>query len=630
MARRKRDSAVTRRTQKQLPDLNPLQLTTKPPTYDRLTIAGGVLVSLAAGCLYWSSCARDIVVGDTPEYVAAAVQLGVPHPPGYPLLVMLGHLFSVGLPGPLPFRVNLLSALCSAASVGIVYLTAFQLTGQRTASAVGALVLALSPLFWQWSLVAEVFPLNCLMAAILTYLLVLWQQQPRRSGFLVSAAFVTGLAIANHLTIVLLAPAALILLLRNRAILLARPRVIAACVVAMLIGLLPYAYLPWAAARHPALNWGEISSGSDLLAHFLRKSYGTGQLVSSAALIGGSPAARVLALFESFGWFMGVLLVAGAIRAYRRCRWYFWFGMLAFVFAGVAFASYANIDIESVTSLSVLERFFVLSHVVLAPFIAMGILQAAESMAALRGIGLAGKAAATSIVLLIAAGGGVERYRAINQRYNHIASQLAHDVLSPLEPNSILLAGGDEVILPLLYAQTVERYRPDVTLVMMPLLPAGWYVTQLRQRFQDLNLPFDRYNAKLGTMKAFMDANRQRPIAVIGNLLDNSPEGVYWFYRRGLVAMVEPMDRDIKISQMLADNEKMLASYKPPSPSAIKPRSFERGVLTLYATPCLQVGQELEKMHRYAEARVWFERAAQQDPNLDGARDALARVAGSH
>src|SRR5262249_27202437 len=135
----------------------------KPARYDPLTIILGALVTAAAAGLYWRSCPRDIVLGDTPEFITAALTLGVPHPSGYPLVVMLVHLFSWLLLGPLPFRVNLLSVVCGAATVGVVYFTAFRLTGRRAAAAVAALVLASSPLFWEWSLVAEVFPLNNLL-----------------------------------------------------------------------------------------------------------------------------------------------------------------------------------------------------------------------------------------------------------------------------------------------------------------------------------------------------------------------------------------------------------------------------------------------------------------------------------
>ncbi|TMF60348.1 MAG: DUF2723 domain-containing protein [Chloroflexi bacterium] len=284
--------------------------------------------------LYVLTAAREIVVGDSPEFVTVAFTLGVAHPPGYPVMTLLGHLFSL-LPLDQPaFRVNLVSVVCGAATVGIVYLTAWRLTGERWASALMALLLAVNPLFWRWSLVAEVFPLNNLLAATMIYLLVLWQERPERTRFLVLAAFVGGLGMSNHQTIVLLLPAVLFLLWRQRAVLFARPRVLGACVLACLAGLVPYVYLPWAAAHHPPLSWGSISSLDGLIGHFLRRDYGTGQLVGAAEYQGGSPVARVLALLESFGPVNGPLVLLGAVQAYRRVRWYFWFAAAAFALAG--------------------------------------------------------------------------------------------------------------------------------------------------------------------------------------------------------------------------------------------------------------------------------------------------------
>src|ERR1700694_1305634 len=109
---------------------------------DAKTWVGAAVVVGAAALLYFLTAARDIVVGDTPEYITAAVTLGVPHPPGYPLFTMLGHLFSSLPLGPITFRVNLLAVTCDALTVGIVYFTALRLTGYRIAAAIAALVLA--------------------------------------------------------------------------------------------------------------------------------------------------------------------------------------------------------------------------------------------------------------------------------------------------------------------------------------------------------------------------------------------------------------------------------------------------------------------------------------------------------
>src|ERR1700758_1790402 len=146
-----------------------------------------ILVTVIAAVLYSLTAARDIVVDDTPELITAAVTLGVAHPPGYPLFTLLGHLFSLLPFGPIPFRVNLLAVTCDALTVLVIFLTALRLTRSHLAAAFAALILMLNPTFWSWSLVAEVFPLNNLLASVLIYLLVRWHEQPQRSGFLVAA-----------------------------------------------------------------------------------------------------------------------------------------------------------------------------------------------------------------------------------------------------------------------------------------------------------------------------------------------------------------------------------------------------------------------------------------------------------
>src|SRR6266446_9919184 len=144
------------------------------------TWIGVIAVTAIAGVLYFLTAARDIVVGDSPELIMAAVKLGVAHAPGYPLFTMLGHLFSLLPFGPIPFRVNLLSVTCDALTVAVIFFTALRLSRSRPAAAIAALILAVIPAFWTWSLVAEVFPLNNLLASILIYLLATRNQEPDR------------------------------------------------------------------------------------------------------------------------------------------------------------------------------------------------------------------------------------------------------------------------------------------------------------------------------------------------------------------------------------------------------------------------------------------------------------------
>src|SRR5437879_2477305 len=151
---------------------------------------GASAVTAIAGILYFLTAARDIIVGDSPELITAAATLGVAHPPGYPLFTMLGHLFALIPFSSIPFRVNLFSVICDAVAVGVVYWIGWRLTKSQPAAAVAALLLAVNPIFWEWSLTAEVFPLNNFLAALLILLLATWHEQPKRSGILIGAGFV--------------------------------------------------------------------------------------------------------------------------------------------------------------------------------------------------------------------------------------------------------------------------------------------------------------------------------------------------------------------------------------------------------------------------------------------------------
>ena len=598
---------------------------------DRLTVLGFSIVVVMAGLLYFFTAARDIVVGDSPELIIAATILGVAHPPGYPLFTMLGHLFSLLPLGPIPFRVNLLAAVCNALTVGVVFLTAFRLSRSRLAAAMAAMILAVNPLFWSWSLVAEVFPLNNLLASLLIYLFVVWHERPERTGALITAFFIGGLALTNHQTIVLLGPAFCFLVWQRRQVLLTRPQVLAICVVVFLLGLLPYAYVPWAAAHHPAYNWGGVSSLRDLIALITRQSYGGRHLVD-AAYQGGSSLHRILALCLSFGVLMGSLAIVGLVHAYRHRRWYFWFSLLAFAFAGPFFAAITNLNLASAPQgLFVLGRFFLLPQVIAAPLVALGIVMIADFAAlhapALPVGPLRLVAAAAFVVVVVSL---LTNYHRIDQSQNRIARTYAEDVFATIEPDTILLVTGDGLALPLLYLNLVEQRRLDVTLIMPMILPADWYVRQLREHNPRLIVPFDYYDVGRNNLKMLIEANPRRPIGIIGSLRDNSLNKDYWPYPYGLVNLAEPRSRKITIAQMVVDNERLMKRYRPPSPGRINAKSFEGDILTLYAQSARLIGSQYEGGGWKDEARSWYQRALGIDPNSPQAREARARVRITH
>lgn len=589
---------------------------------------GAIAVTAIAGVLYFLTAARDIVVGDSPELIMAAVTLGVAHAPGYPLFTILGHLFSLLPFGSIPFRVNLLSVGCDALTIGVVYFSAFRLTRSRLAAAVAALLLAVNPIFWEWSLAAEVFPLNNLFAAVLILLLVAWHQHPERSAFLIAAFFVAGLALTNHQTIVLLGPAFCFVLWWRRSFLLARPSLLAIGAAVFVVGLVPYVYVPWAAAHHPVHNWGNVSSFHDLLRLIARRSYGS-KLVTTPGYTGGPPWDRLAALFISFGPVAGLLTVLGAIQAFRRTRWYLWFSLVAFVFTGPFFVWITDLNLSTAPSaLFVLQRFFLLSHIVLAPLIAFGVLALAQLVArSPSATALGGLRIVAAACLVAAAIMAATNYRRIDQSQNLIARRFAQDVFKTTPPGSVLLVNGDGLAFPLMYLQQVENAGKETTLVVIPLLLGDWYVRQLRERYTGLRVPFDRYDPQINNLKSFVTANQERTFAIAGTLgNDHSLDLDYWPYQQGLLIIAMPKSQDVPLDVLLAQNEQLLSRCHPPAPGSVHANTFEADILNVYAYPAFSIAATCERAGLKAEARTWYERALAINPQFSQARQALARV----
>ena len=195
---------------------------------------------------------------DGGDLIAAARTLGVPHPPGYPTYTLLAWLFSHLPVGILAYRVNLLSAVSAALAVALLYLTSQLLQPPDEhpvwIPAATSLVFAFSPLLWSQAVITEVYALHTLFASLLLWLLVRWRTGAR-DPLIWLAAFTLGLGLGNHLTIIFVAPAALVLLWSERQRWF-RVRVLLPAILAFILGLSIYVYLPLAAAQRPPVNWG--------------------------------------------------------------------------------------------------------------------------------------------------------------------------------------------------------------------------------------------------------------------------------------------------------------------------------------------------------------------------------------
>src|SRR5688572_22144740 len=168
-------------------------------------LAAGI-ASLVVFLLYLVTLAPTTAMWDTSEYIAAAYTLGLPHPPGNPLFVIIGRVFAVLPIAPtVAMRINILAAVCSAVSaamwflitervlVGWLPLRWQRLTGAAVATAIGATAFTV----WNQSVVNEkVYTVSLLGIAVISWLMIRWSDDPdgrKADRILVIVAFLLGL-----------------------------------------------------------------------------------------------------------------------------------------------------------------------------------------------------------------------------------------------------------------------------------------------------------------------------------------------------------------------------------------------------------------------------------------------------
>lgn len=196
-------------------------------------LIGAIIVTATSWVIYLLTVAPTVSFWDCGEFIAAAYALGVPHPPGAPLYLLLGRIFSL-LPvtGDIALRVNLISTIASALAVLLTYLIILRLIREFAgdwhptkmwpavfSSAIGALALAFADSFWFNSVEAEVYALSTFFTTAVIYLILVWGEKHEHAAagkYLLLIAYLLGLAIGVHLLNLLAIPSIVLIIYFRR------------------------------------------------------------------------------------------------------------------------------------------------------------------------------------------------------------------------------------------------------------------------------------------------------------------------------------------------------------------------------------------------------------------------------
>jgi hypothetical protein len=496
------------------------------PSYGAAAIASVLVLAL-----YVITLAPTTAMWDASEYITAAYTLGIPHPPGNPLFVLLGRVASLVPIGSVAYRVNLLAAVCSATAAGIWFLVAERVLAQwielRTVRLAGAglaaLLSATAFTVWNQSVVNEkVYTVSLAFFAIVSWLTVRWCDDPdgrKADRILVLIAYLIGLGYANHPAGFLVGPAVATAVLVRRPRTLLRWKLIAAAVVALSAGLTPFAVEPIRAAHHPVMNEGEPTGCTEkigfactfsdttvkrLMDNVNRVQYGKPNLSERQAPF--SAQLGMWWLYFEWQWLrdpygtqgtlqraLAVLFLAlgigGGVVHWKRDRASFWFfGPLVFTvtFALVYYMNF-KYGASQAPGLAGVARevrdrdyFYLWSYSAWSVWAALGLVGVWRVLAEQTAKSTRWRAYAP--VMLFGALPLFGNWRAASRAGDWATREWAHDVLNSVEPYGVLITVGDNDTFPLWYAQDVEGVRRDVTVAVTSLLNTDWYARGLLRR----------------------------------------------------------------------------------------------------------------------------------------------------
>eukprot|EP01133_Synstelium_polycarpum_P015590 gene15590-18521_t len=549
--------------------------------------------------------------GDAGELIINAHQLGIAHPPGYPLFTMLANLFDRAIPlGTVAWRISIFSSFCGALCASSIYLTVKLWVNDYWCAITSALMFAFSPLIWCYHIQGEVFSLNnmfvaqLLLVAVLYVRVRIYENERFNGSFWTSeriaylSAFICALGLTNQHTFVLVVvPFAFWLMFIGGRGQLWTVRNISNLSISAVAGLSPYLYL-FLAPRVIRVKyaWGNTSSISGFVTHFLRQEYGTMQLYSGDSGSTTLMARMVLYFFNLFDQFTAIGVVFAVVGLLslilgpnlKSFQWKSIGTMVIFtlLFYVTFFFNLCNLPIEKPLYKGVFLRFFMQPNVIISVAIGVGLKSVFNFINS--------KALKTFVLPLISiALCGYQiatNYQLMDQSENYSFVDYGHAVLDSLPKNALLLVGGDLITNVPQYLHLCEGVRPDVDILSMEEMSWPWFTPTQSPLYKNVNFPRSVYHPRRPegySMKEFLDSNQHRPIFLGGDFKsgDDTHHGHYFTVARGLTSHILPSHRSRKNLQTIAKEFERFPTFALPNDTVKYPEdSWEYFLISDVAT----------------------------------------------
>lgn len=419
---------------------------------------GALVCWLGTFGLYLFTLAPTVQGFDSAELTVGAYTLGFVHPPGYPLYMLLGHLFAQIPIGNVGLRLNLMSAIFGGLTVLVLYVLMFEQTRRGLASLISTFLFATMPIFWSQAIRAEVYTFHTFLAV--SALLAWWHaHHNQRITAYVLCFILLGIGMAHHPTTALLWVSVLICALWSS------PRwqriSFGATVLGLGIAAVLYLYFPWRSAAVLRVDYirpyFEVDPGSLsglwwlISAQAFRCSF---HLDLSLWVLGQEMSRLGILILQNA---LGIGLILGVWGWHHVRKTHpSWNRLLSIYFLAnsMAFLAYHVVDKEVM---------FLPMYAVGNIWVANGIGKFSEWLVIVRRTNPhRTRILANGILFLVLAIGVWLNWSAVSLKDNHRVYDFSARLLSEVEPSTVIVNRWVTASV-LDYLQVVEGKRPDVT-----------------------------------------------------------------------------------------------------------------------------------------------------------------------
>jgi hypothetical protein len=475
--------------------------------------------------VYMLTLAPGVTLWDSGEFLAAIHSLGIPHPPGTPLYILIGKVWSVLFASVFGFAraINLLSAVCTAFGCGILTSLFAKWTGDGFAATAAGLAAGLMSTVWMNATETEVYAV-----ALLFGCMILWAAD--RAGensdarWALLAAYLAGLAWSLHLTALLVVPSAILLVFSTGDGYFAVPvgrryadgrreahsfaKLVRGGIIVTLVGMTCVLFLLVRSRNDPAINQGNPSTVGSLIDVILRRQYDVPSLwprqapfylqLGNLVEYADWQFAKGLAPDAPPNWWRTPITVVYALVgmfgfvAHRSADRRSWRALaLLFLVSTVGVVIYLNLKAGPSFGQGILppnaphearerDYFFFWAFICWGLWVGYGAIRLSRLL----------KAPLSMLAMVIPFAPAILNWTAVDRRTDPVEARARldeADMLARVPPSGVMLSLGDNDTYPLWFLQQAEGTRKDVTIVTVPLLAAKWYRAELARRYKLLD-----------------------------------------------------------------------------------------------------------------------------------------------